>query len=292
MTNIRHDADPPKHASHDKSVLVIGRDDRVAEIVTEALPDWRLERAEDNETALSMLRAQHFHLLLTGDETSGQEDVELLRQVRRTRPHLRLIILTNESTPADVIESMKERAFSYFSSPYTAEALTDMLRHATDAPVWDEGIELLSATSEWLGLAARCDLRTADRLVQFIHEFSDLPEPHRDHVGSAFREILLNAVEHGGNLDPSQHVVISYVRARDAVICRIKDPGEGFSLEQLRESAMSDVGDDPLQHIESREAQGKRAGGYGVLLAKSLVDELIYNEKGNEVMLIKYLHHK
>jgi anti-sigma regulatory factor (Ser/Thr protein kinase) len=55
---------------------------------------------------------------------------------------------------------------------------------------------------------------------------------------------------------------------------------------------MSDVGDDPLQHIESREAQGKRAGGYGVLLAKSLVDELIYNEKGNEVMLIKYLHHK
>lgn len=135
-------------------------------------------------------------------------------------------------------------------------------------------------------------MRTADRLVQFIHEFSDLPEPHRDDVGSAFREILLNAVEHGGNLDPSQHVVISYIRARDAVICRIKDPGEGFSLEQLRESAMSDVGDDPLQHLEYRKAQGMRAGGYGVLLAKSLVDDLIYNEKGNEVMLIKYLHHK
>jgi anti-sigma regulatory factor (Ser/Thr protein kinase) len=104
--------------------------------------------------------------------------------------------------------------------------------------------------------------------------------------------MLLNAVEHGGNLDPSQHVVISYVRARDAVICRIKDPGEGFSLEQLRESAMADMDDDPLQHIEYRKAQGMRAGGYGVLLAKSLVDDLIYNEKGNEVMLIKYLHRK
>ena len=33
--------------------------------------------------ALVMLRAQHFHLLLTGDETSGQQDVELLREVRR-----------------------------------------------------------------------------------------------------------------------------------------------------------------------------------------------------------------
>jgi len=32
-----------------------------------------------------------------------------------------------------------------------------------------------------------------------------------------------------------------------------------------------------------------RAGGYGVLMAKELVDELIYNEKGNDVLLIKYL---
>jgi anti-sigma regulatory factor (Ser/Thr protein kinase)/CheY-like chemotaxis protein len=292
MTTPANTANPSKHSPHGKSVLVIGRDHRVAEIVAEALPNWSLDRANNNATALAMLRAQHFHLLLTGDETSGQQDVELLREVRRTRPHLRLIILANESTPADVIASMKERAFSYFSAPYTAEALTDMLRHATDAPVWDEGIELLSATPEWLGLAARCDMRTADRLVQFIHEFSDLPEPHRDDVGSAFREILMNAVEHGGNLDPSQHVVISYIRARDAVICRIKDPGEGFSLEQLRESAMADADDDPLQHIEYRKQQGMRAGGYGVLMAKSLVDDLVYNEKGNEVMLIKYLHHK
>ncbi len=103
---------------------------------------------------------------------------------------------------------------------------------------------------------------------------------------------MLNAIEHGGNLDPSQHVVISYIRARDAVICRIRDPGEGFSLEQLRESAMSESANDPLQHLEFREERGMRAGGYGVLLAKSLVDDLIYNEKGNEVMLIKYLHRK
>lgn len=55
---------------------------------------------------------------------------------------------------------------------------------------------------------------------------------------------------------------------------------------------MADMDDDPLQHIEYRKVQGMRAGDYGVLLAKSLVDDLIYNEKGNEVMLIKYLHHK
>lgn len=30
-------------------------------------------------------------------------------------------------------------------------------------------------------------------------------------------------------------------------------------------------------------------GGFGVMLAKHLVDELIYAEKGNEVILVKYL---
>jgi anti-sigma regulatory factor (Ser/Thr protein kinase) len=38
-----------------------------------------------------------------------------------------------------------------------------------------------------------------------------------------------------------------------------------------------------------RDAKGLRPGGYGVLLAQKFVDELIYDEKGNEVLLVKYL---
>jgi len=38
-----------------------------------------------------------------------------------------------------------------------------------------------------------------------------------------------------------------------------------------------------------REQLGLRPGGYGLLLARHLVDELLYNEQGNEVFLVKYL---
>jgi anti-sigma regulatory factor (Ser/Thr protein kinase) len=38
-----------------------------------------------------------------------------------------------------------------------------------------------------------------------------------------------------------------------------------------------------------RDAQGLRPGGFGVLVAQSMVDEVIYGEKGNEVLLIKYM---
>jgi hypothetical protein len=34
---------------------------------------------------------------------------------------------------------------------------------------------------------------------------------------------------------------------------------------------------------------GIRPGGFGLLLSKKLVDDLIYSEQGNDVLLIKYL---
>jgi anti-sigma regulatory factor (Ser/Thr protein kinase) len=44
-----------------------------------------------------------------------------------------------------------------------------------------------------------------------------------------------------------------------------------------------------LQHAIVREQHGIRPGGLGLMITRSLVDDVIYNEKGNEVMLIKYL---
>jgi anti-sigma regulatory factor (Ser/Thr protein kinase) len=105
----------------------------------------------------------------------------------------------------------------------------------------------------------------------------------------AFREMLTNAVEHGGQMDPNKQVDISYLRARHLVTCRIGDPGEGFTLDEIPHAAIANSANDPQRHLEYRDTRGMRARGYGVLLAQQLVDQLIYSEQGNEVLLIKYL---
>jgi len=202
---------------------------------------------------------------------------------------MRLVILADESAPADVLASMREHAFSYFSRPVSYESLAFMIQLAAEGPCWDDGIEILSSTPAWIRLAARCDLSTAERLVQFIHEVAELPDKEKEDVATAFREILLNAIEHGGRFDPSQNVEVAYLRARRMLICRVKDPGQGFSLEEMRHTAMANPPEDPIRHNADREVQGLRPGGYGVLIARHFVDDLIYNEKGNDVVLIKYL---
>lgn len=275
--------------SRGRVALVVGPDPELAFQVANTLPDWQIQRTPCNADAFEMLESRHFDLVVTGENTSGAADLELLRKIRRVRPHVRLFILTSQSTPEDVVASMRERAFSYFSTPYSPGAFADMLRLAAEGTCWDDGIEVVSATPAWIQLVARCDAGTADRLLQFFHEITDIPEPERDEVASAFREMLLNAIEHGGHFDPTQFVEISYLRARHAVICRVKDPGAGFSIEEIRHAAVCNPPDQPLQHQAYRDAAGLRPGGFGVLITSKLVDELIYGERGNEVLLIKYL---
>jgi len=252
--------------------------------------EWTVEQVPNNSAALDQVTKKSFDIVLTSEKTSGVEDVELLRKIRAMRPHTRMIIFAPRATPKPVIAAMREHAFSYFTLPFSASGVAEMVRNAMETECWDEGIELVSATPEWIRLFARCDLRTADRLVQFVHEIgADLPDAERNAVETSFREMLLNAIEHGGRFNRNEYVEISYIRTRRAVACRIRDPGQGFTLQEIPHAAVSNPPEDPFRHLELRESQGLRPGGYGVLLAKEMVDELLYNEKGNEVVLIKYV---
>ena len=274
-----------------RTALVVGEDSQIeAQLRSILEPDaWAIQHAVDNATALIMAQRKNFDLILTSEKTSGREDIELLRRIRRVRPHTRLIVLADESTPGDVVAAMRESAFSYFSKPFSPDTLAVMIQHAIEEPCWDDGIDVVSATPEWIRIRARCDMKTADRVLQFFDEIAELPNPERNAVGMAFREMLMNAIEHGGRFDPNQQVEISYLRARHMVKCRISDPGEGFTLDTIRHAAIANPADDPVRHLEYRDAQGMRPGGYGVLLAQRLIDQLVYNEQGNEVVLIKYL---
>ncbi len=277
-----------------KTALLIGADPEVESALAGILnPEgWNLQKAAGNDDAFALAKSRVFDLVITGRHTSGREDVAFLRKIRSVHPHTRMIILADESTPADVIASMREYAFGYLSKSFSMESLSEIVQMALDSPAWDDGIEIVSATPQWIKLHVRCEMQSADRVLHFMGEIADLdlPEDERRDVGIAFREMLLNAMEHGGHFDPTQYVEISYVRTRHMVMCRIKDPGQGFSLEEIRHAAIANPPEDPTAHIVLRDQQGLRPGGYGVMLAKHLVDDLIYGEKGNEVLLVKYLN--
>jgi DNA-binding response OmpR family regulator len=279
-----------EHASQ-KTVLVVASSPEVNAMLTDVLTDggWNIQRVVDNRTVLSIAKEDPFDLIITGQENHEKEDVELLREIRSVRPRVRMIILTDETTPSEVIDAVRAGVFSYFSPPYTRDGLAEMVHLAMTEPTWDDGIEIVSATPKWVRLIVRCDLTTAERLVQFLRAGSTLSPKEKEDVIFAFHEILLNAMEHGGRFDPSQYAEVCFFRGRHVMVCRVKDPGEGFSLEEIRHAAINTSPQELLNLVAVREEQGLRPGGFGVMLAKKLVDEVVYNEQGNDVLLVKYI---
>jgi anti-sigma regulatory factor (Ser/Thr protein kinase)/CheY-like chemotaxis protein len=248
-------------------------------------PMWEVSYAQDNEAALVLGRAEAFDLIVTSAATTGTEDVVLLRRLRSVRPHTRLIILTKERMPGDVVNALRYHAFSYFTVPVVREDLRQLIDNAMHDPVWDDGIELLQGTTEYVVLAVRCDLRALDRLMQFVRAGVSFSETENEEVAFAFREIVLNAMEHGGKFDSEKFVEVCYLKSKKQVTCRVKDPGQGFSLEEVLAAEKSR----PLPEVGGSGEKEGDLGGLGILLARHYVDELIYNESGNEVILIKWL---
>ena len=91
-----------------------------------------------------------------------------------------------------------------------------------------------------------------------------------------------NAVEWGNREDSSKHIRLSYCMFNDRVVFKIQDEGEGFDVKKLKDPSR-----DPLTHIMERISDGKRMGGYGIFMSKSIMDDIVYSERGNVVVMTK-----
>jgi PAS domain S-box-containing protein len=166
--------------------------------------------------------------------------------------------------------------------------LLNVVQSALNEADGSQTIEVVSAVPSWVELLVPCTREAAEQIQQVVARLgADLPEDVQESVVFAFRELVMNAVEWGGGLNPSHRVRITCVRTDRLLMYRIADPGPGFSFENLDHAAITH--NNPIDHVFVRNAKGLRAGGFGVLTVRASVDELVYNQKQNEVIFIKYL---
>jgi CheY-like chemotaxis protein/anti-sigma regulatory factor (Ser/Thr protein kinase) len=249
-------------------------------------------QATDGPGALNELASRTpFDVMLLDVGLPGISGLDVLAQVVNLAAPPRVVIITADDTPETLLKAVRGQADRFLSKPFAPDTILEVIDDVLRAPPAAAlPIEVVSARPDWVELVAPCSLRVAERIQGFMMRLeADLPEAVRESVGQAFRELLSNAVEWGGKLDPTRTVRISCLRARRMLLYRIADPGEGFDIERLKHSAISNPDDNPLQHAVVREDQGLRPGGLGLVITRSLVDELIYNEARNEVVFVKYL---
>jgi anti-sigma regulatory factor (Ser/Thr protein kinase)/CheY-like chemotaxis protein len=273
---------------HERELLVIGPKAWEGLGLSPAdWPDCRVTEEAREADALAHLTRRAVDVVLINPSASASRVLNLAQAARRLQPGVRVIAIAAQLTPEDIIGALKGHVYACFALPVPAEELRASIKQALRDDHWESGIEVQSAVPHWIALRVSCRRVNAERLTHFMNELAgDLSESDRYHLITAFREVLLNAMEHGAGFDPDKVVEVAAVRTERTLVYYFKDPGPGFDVHAPKMVASDD---DPLSHLGEREASGKRAGGFGLLLASRLVDEVHFNERGNEVILVKHL---
>jgi serine/threonine-protein kinase RsbW len=89
----------------------------------------------------------------------------------------------------------------------------------------------------------------------------------------ALEEAIVNAHKHGNGGDPNKRIIVSYDIRPDRAVVRVRDEGKGFDPHGVPDPTSPDR--IPLPD------------GRGIMLMRAYLDEVTYNEQGNEVELVK-----
>jgi serine/threonine-protein kinase RsbW len=92
-------------------------------------------------------------------------------------------------------------------------------------------------------------------------------------VKMAVEEALVNAIKHGNQLDPDKTVRVHCDVEQNRVYVEIEDQGPGYVPDEVPDPTLD-------ENIE-------RASGRGLMLIKSFMNHVEFNEKGNCIRMEK-----
>ena len=269
---------------------------------------WSAIFAEDGRDALALIKLQVPDVVLTDLQMPEMNGLELVEAIRRDYSYLPVILMTAHGSEEIAVMALKAGAASY-------------------VPKRDLARDLIPTTQKVLDMArtTRNQQQVLDCLIETEFRFLLSNDPHRvqplishlqDHltmmnlvdkaglirVGTALHECLINAMEHGNleltsdlresehskayrslvderrQLQPycDRHVLVTARFSRQEAAFVIRDDGRGF---------------DPLKLPDPRDpANLQKCSGRGLFLIRTFMDEVRFNDTGNEITMIKRRH--
>lgn len=262
--------------------------------------------AQNGPEAIGQLETGGIDLLVTDLMMPGLTGLELVAAVRERLPLVPTILMTSQGTEDIAWSALQAGAASYIPKPALADRLSETIRRVLDAAArrrerrellgrmsWHRCLFVLHNDPRLIGPLVGC-LQSA---LRYMGEL-ELPECTR--VGVALEEALCNALYHG-NLELSsdlrnrgeaafriaaeerraqtpfchRHIGVEVELTRAEARFTISDEGPGFDPSELPDPT------DPENLI--------RLSGRGVLLMRTFMDEVRYNDTGNKVTMVKKL---
>jgi CheY-like chemotaxis protein/anti-sigma regulatory factor (Ser/Thr protein kinase) len=271
-----------------RRALLVEDDVATGSLLADNLRAWGFEPAvlHEGKPAVAWARRHLPDLILLDLMLPDVDGYEVCKELKLGPDTNRIpvILVTARSQFEDRVHGLEVGANYYLAKPFTAE----QFRAAVDqACAWRDQLERHGTEGE-----VHFQLRSAPRYLEELNQllaalfrFTGLSPGQARHLTLAVRELGANAIEWGHQNQPDRIVTVTYRIDAAKVSIVVRDTGPGFDPNNMPHAARPH---DPAGHVAVRETLGIREGGLGILMVRGLVDELHYNDKGNEVRLVKY----
>lgn len=279
--------DGPTEKKTRATALVVEDHPEQAALVSKilSLRGFRALVAPDGETGLALARREQPDVLLLDLMLPDISGFDVCRRLRTDRETMLIpvVMLTALDDRDHLVHGFRVGANAYLTKPYGIDELFEAIAKAR---AWRE-----SMLSRQLQGEVHVELNSELTLLQDLNDFlmtivQTTPLVHEQvmQIRQAVLEMAQNAIEWGNHNQSDQLVKITYRVHDDRLEIIVRDQGRGFDRADLPHAASTD---DPFTHLDVREKLGLRAGGFGMLICRGMVDEMRYNREGNEVTLLK-----
>lgn len=260
--------------------------------IREGLLDREVELtiATSEEEALHLVQDGSYTALLWEIAKIDTEHIEFIKQIHTMAKEMPILILANQETAEVSYTLFSLGVFALLHTPVNPVELLELLQASLDIAVQGDKLQFISVSPSWIEIKIPAQTCYIPRLSNWISKWIlGFSERDTQRLIFAFRELLQNAIEHGSGFCASKNVTMRYILSKRFVSFQIEDEGPGFNFSQIPHAAVGKRKNAAMDVMLYRKKIGMRPGGLGIASVQSIADELIYNQKGNSVMILKYL---
>jgi CheY-like chemotaxis protein len=300
--------EPSLLAACETRVLIVDDsaiDRRLAGRIVERSTGFTVIYAGNGREALEMLAWDTPAVIVTDMQMPEMDGLQLVKELRRLHPRIPTVLMTAHGSEELAVLALQAGAASYVSKKTLTRDLVDTLKRVLGMAAADCNRQILLARlvrrDSFFRLENDPDLigTLIGLLLQGLAGMEIGDETVRVRVGVALQEALTNALFHGNlevsselrqhderrfyavaeerrSVDPyrTRQIEVHATLNQSGASFAIRDEGPGFDTSLLTRPI------DPEDLL--------RIGGRGLLLMRTFMDEVSYNNKGNEVTMVKY----
>ena len=232
----------------------------------------------DGRRALEKIEHADFDLIITDLAAPTANDIDSLQLIAQLSQKAHVpVIVSAGAAEANVHKAFKVGAANYLQQPYDQDNLEKIVEKALSYKLQQaHHTHILPHVRETIEIEMPSDVRYLDGVLSYLIERVTkfgVVLPGASNIIVALDEALVNAIKHGNKNDASKTVrVRADISTREARFT-ISDEGPGFNVRKIP---------DPRHPANLLKPSGR-----GVMLIRHIMDDVKYNESGNEVTMVK-----